>query len=95
MALTTDDVLRLAHLARIDIDAAEVAGVREKLAAIFDVLDALAAIDTDGVAPMAHAQDIALPLRDDVVTETDQRDAFQRFAPAVQDGLYLVPRVVE
>ncbi len=95
MALTQDDVYRIAHLARIEIDAAEAADVLAKLTAIFGVLDALGAIDTEGVAPMAHAQDVALPLRADVVTETDRRSEFQRIAPAVQDGLYLVPRVVE
>jgi len=95
MALTLDDVYRIAHLARIEIDAAEAAEVHAKLGAIFGVLDALGAIDTTGVMPMAHAQDVALPLREDVVTERDQRDLFQRLAPAVQDGLYLVPRVVE
>ena len=95
MALTQDDVYRIAHLARIEIDAAEAADVHAKLVAIFGVLDALVAIDTDGVAPMAHAQDVALPLREDIVTETDHRSEYQKVAPAVQDGLYLVPRVVE
>jgi len=95
MPLTQDDVLRIAHLARIDIDPTEVAPLHAKLGAIFGILDALAAIDTDGVAPMAHAQDVALPLRDDAVTEGNRRDLYQRVAPAVQDGLYLVPRVVE
>jgi aspartyl-tRNA(Asn)/glutamyl-tRNA(Gln) amidotransferase subunit C len=95
MALTHDDVERIAHLARIEISAAEAAAVHVKLTAIFEVLDALAAIDTEGVAPMAHAQDVALPLRDDVVTESNRRDDYQKAAPAVQDGLYLVPRVVE
>jgi len=95
MPLTQDDVLRIAHLARIDLDPTEVAPLHAKLGAIFGILDALAAIDTDGVAPMAHAQDVALPLRDDAVTEGNRRDLYQRVAPAVQDGLYLVPRVVE
>jgi len=95
MALTQDDVYRIAHLARIEIDAAEAADVHAKLVAIFGVLDALAAIDTEGVAPMAHAQDVALPLREDVVTEIDHRSEYQKVAPAVEDGLYLVPRVVE
>jgi aspartyl-tRNA(Asn)/glutamyl-tRNA(Gln) amidotransferase subunit C len=95
MALTLDDVYRIAHLARIEIDAAEAADVHGKLDAIFGILDALRAIDTTGVLPMAHAQDVALPLREDVVTESDRRDLYQRAAPAVQDGLYLVPRVVE
>jgi aspartyl-tRNA(Asn)/glutamyl-tRNA(Gln) amidotransferase subunit C len=95
MALSQDDVYRIAHLARIEIDAAEAEGVRTKLTAIFGVLDALAAIDTEGIEPMAHAQDVALPLREDAVTETDRRDDYQKVAPAVQDGLYLVPRVIE
>jgi aspartyl-tRNA(Asn)/glutamyl-tRNA(Gln) amidotransferase subunit C len=95
MALTQDDVHRIAHLARIDLDPAEVAPLHAKLGAIFGILDALAAIDTEGVAPMAHAQDVALPLRDDAITERDRREAYQRVAPAVQDGMYLVPRVVE
>ena len=95
MALTQDDVYRIAHLARIEIDAAEAADVHAKLIAIFGVLDALAAIDTEGIAPMAHAQDVALPMRDDVVTETDKHVEYQSAAPAVQDGLYLVPRVIE
>jgi aspartyl-tRNA(Asn)/glutamyl-tRNA(Gln) amidotransferase subunit C len=95
MALTLDDVHRIAHLARIDLDAAEAADVHAKLGAIFGVLDQLRAIDTTGVLPMAHAQDVALRFRDDVVTETSRREQYQRLAPAVQDGLYLVPRVVE
>ena len=95
MALTQDDVYRIAHLARIEIDAAEAADVHAKLTAIFGVLDALAAIDTEGVAPMAHAQDVALPLREDDVTETDRRGEYQTLAPAVAEGFYLVPRVVE
>jgi aspartyl-tRNA(Asn)/glutamyl-tRNA(Gln) amidotransferase subunit C len=95
MALTQDDVYRIAHLARIEIDAAEAADVHAKLTAIFGVLDALRAIDTEGVTPMAHAQDVALPLREDVVTETDRRSEYQKLAPAVQDALYLVPRVIE
>jgi aspartyl-tRNA(Asn)/glutamyl-tRNA(Gln) amidotransferase subunit C len=95
MALTQDDVYRIAHLARIEIDAAEAVDVHAKLTAIFGVLDALAAIDTEGIAPMAHAQDVALPMRDDVVTETDKHAEYQKAAPAVQDGLYLVPRVIE
>ena len=95
MALTLDDVHRIAHLARIAIDATEAEAVRAKLDAIFGVLDQLRAIDTTGVVPMAHAQDVALPLRADAVTEPDRRDSYQRLAPAVQDGLYLVPRVIE
>lgn len=95
MALTLADVARIAHLARLDIDAAEAEAVHRKLASIFSLIDELNAVDTTGVEPMAHAQDVALPLREDAVTETDQHALFQGVAPAVEDGLYLVPRVIE
>ena len=95
MGLAPDDIMRLAHLARIEIDAAEARDVRTKLDAIFGLIDELRAIDTTGVVPMAHAQDVVLALRDDAVTEPDRRDDYQRGAPAVSDGLYLVPRVIE
>jgi aspartyl-tRNA(Asn)/glutamyl-tRNA(Gln) amidotransferase subunit C len=95
MALTLDDIQRLAHLARIEIDAGAAADVHAKLSAIFGLIDELRAIDTTGIVPMAHAQDVTLRLRDDVVTETDRHPQYQAVAPAVEDGLYLVPRVIE
>jgi aspartyl-tRNA(Asn)/glutamyl-tRNA(Gln) amidotransferase subunit C len=95
MALTPDDVARLAHLARIEIDAAAAEDVRAKLDAILSLVNELKAIDTAGIEPMSHAQDVALTMRDDVVTEHDRHAEFQRVAPAVEDGLYLVPRVIE
>jgi len=95
MALTLDDVHRIAHLARIEIDASAAAEVHAKLTAIFGVINALQAIDTTGIVPMSHAQDVALPLRDDRVTESDRHALYQSVAPAVEDGLYLVPRVIE
>jgi aspartyl-tRNA(Asn)/glutamyl-tRNA(Gln) amidotransferase subunit C len=95
MGLAPDDITRLAHLARIDIDAGEAHDVRAKLDAILALIDELQAIDTTGVVPMSHAQDVMLALRDDVVTEDDQRESFQHGAPAVAEGLYLVPRVIE
>jgi aspartyl-tRNA(Asn)/glutamyl-tRNA(Gln) amidotransferase subunit C len=95
MSISLADVHRIAHLARIEIDAAQSSEVRAKLDAIFAMINELAAVDTTGVVPMAHAQDVVLPLRPDVVTETDQRALYQTVAPAVEDGLYLVPRVVE
>jgi aspartyl-tRNA(Asn)/glutamyl-tRNA(Gln) amidotransferase subunit C len=95
MPLTLDDVHRIAHLARIEIDEAAVREVHGKLGAIFAMINTLQAVDTTGIEPMAHAQDVMLPLRDDIVTASDQRGLFQSAAPAVQDGLYLVPRVVE
>ncbi|HJU21013.1 MAG TPA: Asp-tRNA(Asn)/Glu-tRNA(Gln) amidotransferase subunit GatC [Casimicrobiaceae bacterium] len=95
MSFSLDDVMRLARLARIDLDEAAARDVREKLDAIFGLIDALQSIDTAGVAPMAHAQDVVLPLREDVVTAKDCRDLYQAQAPAAADGLYLVPKVIE
>ena len=95
MALTLADVHRIAHLARIEIDADAAGDVHRKLEAIFALINELQAVDTSGITPMAHAQDVALPLRDDLVTGTDQHALFQSVAPAVEDGLYLVPRVLE
>jgi aspartyl-tRNA(Asn)/glutamyl-tRNA(Gln) amidotransferase subunit C len=95
MTLSLDDVQRIAHLARIEINAGEADEVRAKLDAIFGMINELNAIDTKGIVPMAHAQDVALPMREDKVTDTDQRTLYQSVAPAVEDGLYLVPKVIE
>jgi len=95
MTLTLADVHRIAHLARIEIDEAAAREVHKKLEAIFAMINELQAVGTTGIEPMSHAQDVMLPFRDDVVTETDKRELYQSAAPAVQDGLYLVPRVVE
>ena len=95
MALTLDDVQRIAHLARIEIDARAAAAAHAKLTTIFALINELQAIDTQGIVPMSHAQDVALPLRDDAVTEDDRHAEFQKLAPAVEDYLYLVPRVIE
>ena len=90
-----DDVARLARLARIDIDAEAAHDVRAKLEAIFALINELQAVDTSGIEPMAHAQDVMLPLREDVVTDVDRHALYQQSAPAVADGLYLVPKVIE
>ena len=95
MSFSPDDVTRLARLARIDIADDEVRDVRAKLDAIFGLIDALQSIDTTGVEPMAHAQDVSMPLRDDVVTDENRRDRYQAEAPAVANGLYIVPKVIE
>lgn len=95
MALTLADVHRIAQLARIEIDADAAEEVHGKLLAIFSMINELQAVDTNGIVPMAHAQDVMLPLRDDDITENDQHAIFQSIAPAVEGGLYLVPRVVE
>jgi aspartyl-tRNA(Asn)/glutamyl-tRNA(Gln) amidotransferase subunit C len=95
MNITIDDVHRIAHLARLAIDSAQADEVRAKLDAIFGMINELKAIDTTGVVPMAHAQDVALSLRPDAVTEADLHAHYQQVAPAVEDGLYLVPKVIE
>jgi aspartyl-tRNA(Asn)/glutamyl-tRNA(Gln) amidotransferase subunit C len=95
VGLTAADIQRIAHLARIEITPQEATEVRLKLDSIFELIEKMRAVDTTGIVPMAHAQEVVLPLRDDVVTETDQRELYLSAAPAVQDGLYLVPKVVE
>jgi aspartyl-tRNA(Asn)/glutamyl-tRNA(Gln) amidotransferase subunit C len=95
MALSLDDVRRIAQLARIAITEQEVAEAHAKLGSIFGLIDALQAIDTSGVEPMAHAEDVRLPMREDRVTEADLHELHQRSAPAVEAGLYLVPKVIE
>jgi aspartyl-tRNA(Asn)/glutamyl-tRNA(Gln) amidotransferase subunit C len=95
MALTRDDVKRAARLARIAIDEKEADEVLAQLANIFGMIEEMQAVDVSGVEPMAHAQDVMLRLRDDVVTEADQRELFQSIAPRVEQGLYLLPKVIE
>ncbi len=95
MPLTVADVHRIAHLARIEIDEAQAEEVRRKLDAILAMISELQAVETTGVVPMAHAQDVMLPLREDQVTEVDAHALYQSVAPAVEDGLYLVPKVIE
>jgi aspartyl-tRNA(Asn)/glutamyl-tRNA(Gln) amidotransferase subunit C len=95
MALSLADVGRIAQLARIEITPAEAADVQSKLERIFDMIGELRAVETTGIVPMSHAQDLMLPLRPDVVAETDQHRVFQQNAPATEDGLYLVPKVIE
>jgi aspartyl-tRNA(Asn)/glutamyl-tRNA(Gln) amidotransferase subunit C len=95
MALSSEDVQRIAHLARIEITPAEAVETRQKLDSIFGMIERMRAVDTTGIVPMSHAQDVTLPLREDVVTEIDQHELYQSAAPAVAHGLYLVPKVIE
>ena len=99
MALTSDDIGRLAHLARLDLSAQESERMLTRLNGFFDIVEAMCAVDTTGVEPLPHpiaaVQDVRLRLRDDVASEPDQRAANQRSAPAVEDGLFLVPKVIE
>jgi aspartyl-tRNA(Asn)/glutamyl-tRNA(Gln) amidotransferase subunit C len=95
MALSIEDVKRIAHLARIAIDEAEAERVLRDLNGIFGLIEEMEAVDVSGIEPMAHAQDVVLRLREDRVTETDQRERFQSIAPETEAGLYLVPKVIE
>ena len=95
MSLSHDDVRKIAHLARLAVSDADVQTYARNLSGILDFVEQMEAVDTDHVAPMAHPQDTAQRLRDDVVAECDQRERFQALAPAVDAGLYLVPKVIE
>lgn len=95
MSLTPDQVRRIAHLARIETSESEVQTTLEHLNGIFSLIEEMQAVNTQGVEPMAHAQDLAQRLRDDVVSESDRRAAFQAVAPETEAGLYLVPKVIE
>ncbi len=95
MPLSAEEIKRIAGLARIEVTDAELEGVRDNLNGIFAMIEQMQAVDTSGIAPMAHAQDVVLRLREDVVTEADQHTLFQSIAPQVDAGLYLVPKVIE
>ena len=95
MSLTPDDVKRIARLARIETSDAEAQATQAQLNSIFDLIATMQAVDTAEIPPMAHAQEVTQRLRDDAVTETDRHVAFQAIAPAVENGLYLVPKVIE
>ncbi|MEW5755639.1 MAG: Asp-tRNA(Asn)/Glu-tRNA(Gln) amidotransferase subunit GatC [Pseudomonadota bacterium] len=95
MSLDKTDVEKIAHLARLAIDEGDVARYAQNLSSILALVEQMSAIDTTGIEPMAHPLDVAQRLRADEVTETDQREQFQRIAPLVEDGLYLVPKVIE
>ena len=95
MALEHADVQRAAHLARLALDDTEAERYVDDLKHILEMVDQLQRVDTQDIAPLAHPLDTTQPLRPDEVTESNHRDTFQRCAPLVEDGLYLVPRVVE
>lgn len=104
MALSTEDIKKIAHLARIEVSDSEAAATLTKLTGILGLIEQMQAVDTTGIVPMSHSQDLAQRLREDVVTKTNQREEFQKIAPvlgngsterAVNNGLYLVPKVIE
>ena len=99
MALTSQDIGRIAHLARLELSPNESERMLTQLNGFFDIVEKMRAVDTQGIEPLAHPvatiQDIALRLRDDVASEPNQREANQKSAPAVERGLFLVPKVIE
>jgi aspartyl-tRNA(Asn)/glutamyl-tRNA(Gln) amidotransferase subunit C len=95
MSIAQDEIEKLAALARIRIDGSQVDEVTERINQVLELVDQLQAVDTTGVEPMANPHDAVQRLRSDEVTEENQREAFQAIAPAVESGLYLVPKVIE
>jgi len=95
MSLDQEQVKKIAHLARLAVTDAEAAGYAQALTKIFGLIEQMNAVDTAHIAPMAHPSEAGLRLRADVVSEVDERTKFQAIAPAVEAGLYLVPKVIE
>lgn len=95
MSLDRTDVDKIAHLARLQIEEQDAPEYAQNLSNILDLVDQMQAIDTTGVLPMAHPLDAVQRLRSDLVTEENQRELLQSVAPAVENGLFLVPKVIE
>lgn len=95
MALERSDVEKIAHLARLGLNDADIPRTTETLNSILGLVDQMQAVDTRGIEPLAHPLETTQRLRADQVTEQNQRDAYQAIAPAVENGLYLVPKVIE
>jgi len=95
MSLSTADVQKVARLARLAMNDTEIEAARTQLSGIFELIAEMQAVDTTGIEPMSHAQDLSQRLRADVVSEDNQRELFQSIAPQVEAGLYLVPQVIE
>jgi aspartyl-tRNA(Asn)/glutamyl-tRNA(Gln) amidotransferase subunit C len=99
MSLTSSDIARIANLARLELAPAETARLQTQMNDFFSIVETMRAVDTTGLEPLSHPvaaiQDIMLRLREDTVSEPNQREANQRSAPAVERGLFLVPKVIE
>ena len=99
MALTPQDIARIANLARLELNPTESERMLTQINGFFDIVEKMRAVDTSGVEPLAHpvaaVEDVTLRLREDVASEPDNREANQRSAPAVERGLFLVPKVIE
>lgn len=95
MALTPEEIRKIATLAKLHINEDEVVHYQQDLSRILEFVEQMNEADVDDIEPMAHPQELVQRLRIDQVAESDQRDKFQSIAPATQDGLYLVPKVIE
>ncbi|SHK35140.1 aspartyl/glutamyl-tRNA(Asn/Gln) amidotransferase subunit C [Marinobacter antarcticus] len=95
MTISREDIEKVAVLARIRLDEEQIPALEKDLGNILSLVDQLSAADTDNVEPLAHPLDAVQRLRADEVSESNQREAFQAIAPATENGLYLVPRVIE
>ena len=95
MALERSDVEKIAHLARLGLNDADIPQTTATLNNILSLIDAMQAVDTTGIEPLAHPLEATQRLRADAVTESNHREAYQAIAPAVENGLYLVPKVIE
>lgn len=95
MSLNIADVEKVARLARLSMTPLEMQTAQVQLSNIFGLIAEMQAVDTSGISPMSHSQELSQRLRADIVTESDQREAFQSIAPQVENGLYLVPQVIE
>ncbi len=99
MSLTSDDIARIANLARLELNPSESERMLTQINGFFEIVEKMRAVDTSGVEPLSHPvaviQDIALRLRDDIVSEPNNIEANQRNAPSVEQGLFLVPKVIE
>ena len=95
MSIEVDEVKKIAKLAALDVDDADLQSYATNLSNILDLVAQMDAVDTTGVTPMSHPFDAVQRLREDTVTEVDRREEFQKIAPNTEDGLYLVPKVIE
>ena len=95
MFLTNNEIKGIAWLARLSLDENELPNYSHEMGNILELVEQMQAVDTDGISPLAHPLEIKARLRPDKITETNQRDKFQRIAPAVDQGHYLVPKVIE
>lgn len=95
MAITQSDVEKIAHLARLELSASETEAVASSVSDILELVDKMQAINTDGITPLSHPFEAVQKLREDEVNETNHRDELQTLAPSSQDGLYLVPKVID